>query len=129
MKPLRVELTTANDFDQYRADYNLFLAKVEHDKSPAAINMGEEDNVGFLFSVNHLKRWTKDNSGNQMHSQFKEAYKAQTGTAATSSRAPEPLIIAHGIYQVCIKYEPDTQWIEPEWDTSKHGPKYKFKMV
>jgi hypothetical protein len=75
------------------------------------------------------KRWTKDNSGNQMHSQFKEAYKAQTGTAATSSRAPEPLIIAHGIYQVCIKYEPDTQWIEPEWDTAKHGPKYKFKMV
>jgi hypothetical protein len=75
------------------------------------------------------KRWTKDNSGNQMHSQFKEAYKAQTGTAATSSRAPEPLIIAHGIYQVCIKYEPGIAWVEPEWDTAKHGPKFKFKMV
>jgi len=75
------------------------------------------------------KRWTKDNVGNQMHSQFKEAYKAQTGTAATSSRAPEPLIIAHGIYQVCKKYNPDFGWIEPEWDTSKHGPKYTFKMV
>lgn len=75
------------------------------------------------------KRWTKDNVGNQMHSQFKEAYKAQTGTAATSSRAPEPLIIAHGIYQVCKKYEPDINWVEPEWDTSKHGPKYTFKMV
>ena len=75
------------------------------------------------------KRWTKDNVGNQMHSQFKEAYKAQTGTAATSSRAPEPLIIAHGIYQVCKKYEPKFGWVEPEWDTSKHGPKYKFALV
>lgn len=80
--------------------------------------------------MNALKtRWTKDNVGNQMHSQFKEAYKSQTGTAATSSRAPEPLIIAHGIYQVCKKYEPGVNWVEPEWDTSKHGPKYKFKMV
>jgi hypothetical protein len=80
--------------------------------------------------MNALKtRWTKDNVGNQMHSQFKEAYKAQTGTAATASRAPEPLIIAHGIYQVCMKYDPDTNWVEPEWDTAKHGPKYKFKMV
>ncbi len=75
------------------------------------------------------KRWTKDNVGNQMHSQFKEAYKAQTGTAATSSRAPEPLIIAHGIYQVCSKYESEFSWAEPEWDTTKHGPKYTFKMV
>ena len=80
--------------------------------------------------MNALKtRWTKDNVGNQMHSQFKEAYKSQTGTAATSSRAPEPLIIAHGIYQVCKKYEPDFNWVEPEWETTKHGPKYKFKMV
>jgi hypothetical protein len=75
------------------------------------------------------KRWTKDNVGNQMHSQFKESYKAQTGTAATSSRAPEPLIIAHGIYQVCSKYEPEFDWTEPEWDTAKYGPKYTFKMV
>lgn len=75
------------------------------------------------------KRWPKDNVGNQLHSQFKEAYKAQTGTAATASRAPEPLIIAHGIYQVCKKYEPDINWVEPEWDISKHGPNYTFKMV
>lgn len=74
------------------------------------------------------KRWTKDNVGNQMHSQFKEAYKSQTGTAATSSRAPEPLIIAHGIYQVCKKYEPDVNWVEPKWD-STCGPKYTFKLV
>ena len=80
--------------------------------------------------MNALKRrWTKDNVGNQMHSQFKEAYKQQTGTAATSSRAPEPLIIAHGIYQVCKKYEPKIKWVEPEWDANKVGPKYNFKLV
>jgi hypothetical protein len=75
------------------------------------------------------KRWTKDNVGGQMYSQFKEAYKVQTGTAATSSRAPEPLIIAHGIYQVCMKYEPNIAWVEPEWDMVKVGPKYTFKLV
>jgi hypothetical protein len=75
------------------------------------------------------KRWTKDNVGGQMYSQFKEAYAAQTGTAATSSRAPEPLIIAHGIYQVCMKYEPSIAWEEPEWDVSERGPKYTFKLV
>jgi hypothetical protein len=75
------------------------------------------------------KRWAKDNVGNQLHSQIKEAYKDKTGTAATSSRAPEPLIIAHGVYQVCMKYEPTGGWIEPEWDTAKHGPKFKFSVI
>lgn len=75
------------------------------------------------------KRWTKDNVGGQVYTQFKDAYKAQTGTSATSSRAPEPLIIAHGIYQVCMKYEPSIAWTEPEWDVNEHGPKYTFKMV
>lgn len=75
------------------------------------------------------KRWTKDNVGGQMYSQFKDTYKAQTGTAATSSRAPEPLIIAHGIYQVCMKYEPTIAWHEPEWDVAKHGPTYIFRLV
>ena len=75
------------------------------------------------------KRWAKDNAGNQLHSQIKEAYKAKTGTTATSSRAPEPLIIAHGIYQVCQKYQSAIAWVEPEWDTSKHGPKFKFSVV
>jgi hypothetical protein len=74
------------------------------------------------------KRWTKDNVGNQMHSQFKEAYKSQTGTAATSARVPEQLIIAHGIYQVCKKYEPEFNWIEPKWEEN-YGPKYTFKLV
>lgn len=58
---LRVELTTANDFDKYRIDYHHFLKKVETDSSPAAINMGTEDNVGFLFSINYFKRWTAGN--------------------------------------------------------------------
>ena len=75
------------------------------------------------------KRWAKDNAGNQLHSQIKEAYKAKTGTTATSSRAPEPLIIAHGIYQVCQKYQPEIAWMEPEWEVSKHGPKFKFSVV
>lgn len=75
------------------------------------------------------KRWAKDNAGNQLHSQIKEAYKVKTGTTATSSRAPEPLIIAHGIYQVCQKYQPEIAWVEPEWDVSKNGPKFKFSVV
>ena len=75
------------------------------------------------------KRWAKDNVGNQLHSQIKEAYKDKTGTAATSSRAPEQLIIAHGVYQVCMKYEPTGGWIEPEWDTAKYGPKFKFSVI
>jgi hypothetical protein len=80
--------------------------------------------------MNALKmRWAKDNAGNQLHSQIKEAYKAKTGTAATSSRAPEPLIIAHGIYQVCVKYQPDIAWVEPDWDVTKVGPKFKFSVV
>lgn len=75
------------------------------------------------------KRWAKDNAGNQLHSQIKEAYKAKTGTTATSSRASEPLIIAHGIYQVCQKYQPGIAWMEPEWEVAKHGPKFKFSVV
>jgi len=58
---LRVELTNSNDFKDYRSDYLLFLKKIAEDKSPASANMGLEDNTGFLFSVDHLKRWTKDN--------------------------------------------------------------------
>lgn len=75
------------------------------------------------------KRWAKDNIGNQLHSQIKDAYKKTLGTSATSSRAPEPLIIAHGIWQVCSKYNDSIIWTEPEWDVSKHGPKFKFSTV
>jgi len=80
--------------------------------------------------MNALKqRWTKDNVGNQMHSQLKDAYKHLTGTSATSSRAPEALILAHGIYQVCKKYAPKFKWKEPKWDIKSYGPKYTFVMV
>jgi len=75
------------------------------------------------------KRWLRDNAGNQVHSQIKESYKSKTGIVATSSRVPEQLIIAHGIYQVCKKYEPTINWQEPTWDTDKHGPKFKFSTV
>lgn len=75
------------------------------------------------------KRWTKDNVGNQLHSQIKDAYKSNTGTNATSSRAPEPLIIAHGIWQICTKYAPEIDWIEPTWNTALYGPNFKFQTV
>jgi hypothetical protein len=75
------------------------------------------------------KRWTKDNVGNQLHSQIKDAYKSNTGTNATSSRAPEPLIIAHGIWQICKKYAPEIDWVEPTWNTALYGPNFKFQTV
>jgi hypothetical protein len=75
-------------------------------------------------------RWSKDNAGNQLHSNMKDAYKAQTGTSATSSKAPEPLIIAHGIYQVCKFYDKSgIEWVEPTWDEKTIGPKYKLALV
>jgi hypothetical protein len=75
------------------------------------------------------KRWTKDNVGNQLHSQIKDAYKSNTGTNATSSRAPEPLIIAHGIWQICKKYAPEIDWVEPTWNTALYGPIFIFQTV
>ena len=62
------------------------------------------------------KRWNKTNGGGQMHKQIKDCYNQQTGSDATNSRIPEAAIIAHGIYQVCVKYAPDVNWIEPHWD-------------
>lgn len=75
------------------------------------------------------QRWTRDNAGNQLHSNIKDAYKAQTGTAATASKAPEQLIIAHGIWQVCKHYGETTNWIEPDWDVKQYGPKFKLSLV
>jgi hypothetical protein len=80
--------------------------------------------------MNAIKvRWAKDNIGGQLHSHLKDSYKSATGTAATSSRAEEPLIIAHGIWQVCKKYQPDINWIEPEWNIIESGPKYVFPLI
>jgi hypothetical protein len=75
------------------------------------------------------RRWPKDNEGGQLNGQFKKAYKEQTGTSALSSRAPEQLIVAHGIYQVCKKYAPSISWVEPKWSVGKVGPKFTFAMV
>jgi hypothetical protein len=80
--------------------------------------------------MNALKtRWAKDNAGGQLHLNIKDAYKLQTGTAATSSRAQEQLILAHGIYQVCAKYKPEINWVEPTWDVNSVGPKFQLRLI
>lgn len=80
--------------------------------------------------MNALKiRWAKDNIGGQLHSNIKDTYKLQTGTAASSSRAQEQLIIAHGIYQVCKKYKPQINWVEPTWNVNSVGPKFQLRLI
>lgn len=74
-------------------------------------------------------RWPKDNAGGSLNREMKTAYRAQSGVSALASRAPESLIVAHGIWQVCCRYAPDIAWREPKWDVKRHGPKYVFKMV
>jgi hypothetical protein len=61
------------------------------------------------------KAWQKPNQGNRLHKDIKDCYKDQTDSEANNSRVPEPVIIAHGIWQVCKKYEPDGKWVEPPW--------------
>lgn len=73
------------------------------------------------------KRWTRDNAGNAMHKNIKDAYKAATSVSATQSRVPEPVIIAEGIYQVCKKYSPDIAWKSPKWPAGVD--KFVFPMV
>lgn len=75
------------------------------------------------------RRWAKDNAGNQVHSNIKEAYKNDTGVVATSATVPEELIIAHGIYQVCKFYHEGFNWIEPEWNEKKYGPKFTMPLI
>ena len=80
--------------------------------------------------MNALKvRWPNGNSGGQMHGHIKDSYKSSTGIRATSSRVPEPLIIAHGVWQVCVKYQPDVAWVEPGWNENEHGPKFLFPLA
>jgi hypothetical protein len=69
------------------------------------------------------KRWKKTNSGGKMYSSIRTSYKEQTDSEANNSRVPEPLIIAHGIYQVCKTYSPDFNWKEPTW------PEGRLKFV
>jgi hypothetical protein len=73
------------------------------------------------------KRWAKDNAGNQLHKNIKDTFKEQTNADAYNSRIPEPLIIAHGIWQVCVKYAPDVNWIEPTWPNG--AKKFKLALV
>jgi hypothetical protein len=63
------------------------------------------------------KRWQKNNMGNQLHKNIKDAYKHQTWSDYNNSRVPEEMIIAHGIWQVCKKYAPEINWTEPTWPT------------
>jgi hypothetical protein len=71
------------------------------------------------------KRWSKANSGGQVHKTIKDTYKQQTAADAYNSRIPEPLIIAHGIWQVCKKYDEVTLFVEPPWPVGAT----KFKMA
>lgn len=73
------------------------------------------------------KRWARDNSGNAMHKNIKDTYKAETNVNATNSRVPEPVIIAEGIYQVCQKYSPDIAWNPPKWP--ENVSKFVFPLV
>jgi len=73
------------------------------------------------------KRWTRDNAGNAMHKNIKDSYKDQTNVNATNSRVPEPVIIAEGIYQVCVKYAPEIAWNPPRWPEGVS--KFTFPLV
>jgi hypothetical protein len=83
--------------------------------------------VDYAISNAIRKRWSRPSSGNQLHKNIKDAYKAQTDSDATNSRIPEELIIAHGIYQVCKKYSPEINWTEPFWD--KKFKKFELALV
>ena len=73
------------------------------------------------------KRWKNNNSGGQMHSSIKDAYKTQIGVSATQSRIPEPVIIAEGIYQICKAYEPSIDWQPPNWPSDAN--KFNLPIV
>jgi hypothetical protein len=57
---LYVKTTNADEFEEYRNDYIVFLKKIAHLKSPAFVNMGPQMPMGFLHLVDNLKRWRKD---------------------------------------------------------------------
>lgn len=73
------------------------------------------------------KRWAKNNIGNQLHKNIKDAYKEQTAASYSNSRVPEEMIIAHGIWQVCKKYAPEIKWAEPAWPSG--NKKFKLALV
>jgi len=89
-------------------------------------NLKEDDaTVDFAIMQALRMRWLKNNAGNQLHKNIKDAYKDQTSATYSNSRVPEEMIIAHGIWQVCKKYAPQIKWAEPAWPS---GTK-KFKLA
>ena len=61
------------------------------------------------------RRWPANNGGNSLHTEIKEVFTRQTGIRLAQSPVAEPLIISHGIWQVCRNYEPNIPWVEPMW--------------
>lgn len=91
-------------------------------------NLKETDDVVDYALMNALrKRWQKNNMGNQLHKQIKDAYKDQTWSDYSNSRVPEEMIIAHGIWQVCKKYAPEIDWAEPAWPSGNKS--FKLALV
>lgn len=88
-----------------------------------------KDPIKFDFELTQAlrKRWKKDNAGGKLHKDIKDAYKDQTSADAYNSRIPEPLIIAHGIWQVCVKYAPTGTWKEPKWPAG--AQKFELPLV
>lgn len=73
------------------------------------------------------KVWKKPSNGGKMHSDIKKTFKEQTNADAYNARIPEPVIIAHGIWQICKKYEPSIKWQEPAWPVG--ATKFKMDLV
>jgi hypothetical protein len=91
-------------------------------------NLAEDDMTVDFAIMNALKkRWAKNNIGNQMHKNIKDAYKEQTAASYSNSRVPEEMIIAYGIWQVCKKYAPEINWAEPAWPNG--NKKFKLALV
>lgn len=91
-------------------------------------NLKETDDVVDYALMNALrKRWQKNNMGNQLHKNIKDAYKDQTWSDYSNSRVPEEMIIAHGIWQVCKKYAPEIDWAEPAWPSG--NKQFKLALV
>lgn len=73
------------------------------------------------------RRWPANNGGYGLHSEIKECFVKQTGIKLAQSPVAEPLMISHGIWQVCAKYEPGMAWVEPAWQAGVPG--FKVPMV
>ena len=57
---LHVIHTHAETFDQYSAEYSIFLKTINDDRSPALANMGYLAPSGLGFLVTNKVRWTKN---------------------------------------------------------------------